>query len=226
MARTLSIIIPTHNEATFVKAAIASALEQSPCEIIISDGESQDETSTIAKRAATLDPRVQVIDAPQGRGRQLAAGAAIATGDILLFLHCDNALEGNAIEQIQEAGWPTWGGFEQRIDDPRRRYRWLEWGNAIRVRRTSRVFGDQAIFVERTAYDQAKGFDEVDLMEDVMLSAKLKTICPAALLPGKLRVDARRWQAKGIVRQTIRNWIIQLAFACGTPPSTLRRWYH
>lgn len=225
MTRTLSIIIPTYNEAASIETAIESALEQSPLEIIISDGDSQDATISIANRIASSNLCVKVIAAPRGRGRQLAAGAAIAKGDVLLFVHCDNVLECNALDQMKQAGWPNWGGFEQRIDDPRRLYRWLESGNAMRVRWTSRVFGDQGIFVQRMAYDQVNGFDDVDLMEDVMLSAKLKAISSAVLLPGKLRVDARRWHVKGVVRQTARNSIIQLAFICGVSPSTLRRWY-
>ena len=225
MTRTLSIIIPTCNEAAFIETAVTSALQQSPLEIIVSDGDSQDDTVSIAKRTAFSNPCIQVISAPQGRGQQLAAGAAIAKGDILIFLHCDNVLQCNALDQLQQADWPIWGGFEQRINDSRQRYRWLEWGNAVRVRWTSRVFGDQGIFVQRSAYDEVNGFDKVELMEDVMLSTKLKSIAPATLLPGKLHVDPRRWHATGVVRQTARNWIIQLAFTCGVSPATLRRWY-
>ncbi|SMP71500.1 transferase 2, rSAM/selenodomain-associated [Neorhodopirellula lusitana] len=223
--RTLSIIIPTYNEAAKIESAIMDGLRQGAMEVIVSDGGSRDETRAIVERLQTQHPTVLLINQAHGRGRQLAAGARHASGDVLLFLHADNRLDANASEQLAARNWPTWGGFEQRIDARGLRYRLLEWGNTARVKWTSRVFGDQAMFVDRYAYQQVGGFDEVDLMEDVLLSKKLKRIERAAVLPGKVIVDARRWHARGVVRQTLRNWFIQVAFALGVSTQTLRRWY-
>jgi len=223
--KTLSIIIPTFNEEVTIEDAIRSALQQDPFEIIVSDGDSTDDTRLIATNMEAADPRVKVINEVRGRGRQLAAGARRATGELLLFLHCDNRLDGEIQRQMNDSGWPVWGGFEQRIDDHRREFRWLEFGNAARVRWFSRVFGDQGFFVDRMIYEQVGGFDEVDLMEDVMLSAKLKKIRTATLLPGPLIVNPRRWNKHGVIHQTLRNWMIQLAFALGVSPKSLRRWY-
>lgn len=223
--KTVSIIIPTFNEEATIEEAIRSACRHDPIEVIVSDGDSTDATRTIAENMQAVDPRLIVINEAHGRGRQLAAGARHAKGDRLLFLHCDNRLGYDVRQQMSTAGWPLWGGFEQRIDDDRRRFRWLEFGNAARVRWLSRVFGDQGLFVDRATYERVGGFDEVDLMEDVLLSAKLKRIQPAVLLPGKLIVSPRRWNDHGVVRQTLRNWLIQLTFALGVSPKTLRRWY-
>ncbi|TWT89401.1 TIGR04283 family arsenosugar biosynthesis glycosyltransferase [Neorhodopirellula pilleata] len=223
--KAISIIIPTFNEEATIEEAIRSACRHDVVEIIISDGGSVDATRTIATTMQRDDPRITVINEAQGRGRQLAAGARRATGELFVFLHCDNRLGGDLTEQMTDADWPVWGGFEQRIDDERWRFRWLEFGNAARARWFSRVFGDQGIFVDRTTYQNVGGFDEVDLMEDVLLSAKLKRIQSASLLPGKLVVSPRRWNQYGVVRQTVRNWMIQLAFALGVSPETLRRWY-
>lgn len=225
MRCSLSIIIPTYNEASTIATAIESATRQEPIEIIISDGNSTDATRAIVREWMNRDPRVLLINEACGRGSQLASGAARATGDVLLFPHSDNLLMGDARNQMEAAGWPIWGGFEQRIDNPQWRYRWLERGNAARVRWTSRVFGDQAMFVHRSAYEQVGGFDSVDLMEDVQISNKLKRITKATLLPGRVRVDPRRWRKRGVVVQTIRNWGIQIAHVAGVPPTTLRNWY-
>jgi hypothetical protein len=101
----------------------------------------------------------------------------------------------------------------------------LEWGNAWRGRVRSNLFGDQAIFVNRELYESVGGFERVALMEDVLLSASLRTHCPATLLPGPLLVDARRWQKRGVTRQTLLNWRIQRAFSKGASPDQLRQIY-
>lgn len=221
----LSIIIPTFNESPHIAAAIASARDAGADEILVIDGGSTDDTAAIAARCGAT-----VRHGAAGRGRQLALGGREATGDWLLFLHADNVLHRsdggrNVREQLSDAGWPVWGGLRQRIDATGLAFRWLEWGNATRVRSLSRVFGDQAMFVQRTTYEHVGGFQEIDLMEDVRLSQLLKSHSPAVLLDGPVGVSARRWQARGVMRQTARNWSIQIAHACGVGPTTLRRWY-
>lgn len=219
----VSIIVPTWNEAANIEACIDSALRCGAAEVVVSDGGSSDRTCEIVESLS--DPRVRCIDAPSGRGVQLRAAAELATGEMLLFLHADNRLPTDALEQLRNAGWPVWGGFRQHIDADGWRYRWLEWGNAWRARARSNVFGDQAMFVHRDVYQQVGGFAAVSLMEDVMLSAELRKITPAMVLAGPVRVDARRWQQRGVVRQTLLNWRIQLAFSQGASPDELRRIY-
>ena len=219
----VSVIVPTWNEAANIAACVDSALRCGAAEVVVSDGGSSDGTLEIAESLS--DRRVRCLRAPSGRGVQLRAAAEMATGEMLLFLHADNRLPGDALEQLRQANWPVWGGFRQHIDANGWRYRWLEWGNAWRARVRSNVFGDQAIFVQRDAYDRAGGFAAVSLMEDVMLSAELRKITPASLLPGPVRVDARRWQQRGVLRQTLLNWRIQHAFAKGASPDELRQIY-
>jgi len=195
-------------------------------EIIVSDGGSDDDT---VAQAHQLRERMRdgliVLEGPRGRGKQLAAGAAVARGDVLVFLHADCQLHERSMEQMSESDWPTWGGFHQSINDPRWRFRCLEFGNALRVRMTARVFGDQAIFVHRKTYDRVGGFDPVDLMEDVMISRRLRAISWPTLLPGRVRVDPRRWHRRGVIRQTFLNWHIQIAFARGASVDEVKQRY-
>ncbi|MEO9595175.1 TIGR04283 family arsenosugar biosynthesis glycosyltransferase [Rhodopirellula bahusiensis] len=219
----LSVIVPTWNEAANIEACVSSALQCGAAEVIVSDGGSQDESITIVD--AMNEPRVRWLRSPSGRGVQLRAAAEQATGDLLLFLHADNRLPVDALEQIRIADWPEWGGFRQRIEAGGIRYRLLEWGNAWRARVRSNVFGDQAIFVHHELYERVGGFAAVGLMEDVMLSAELRKQTPATLLAGPVAVDPRRWQQRGVIRQTLLNWRIQRAFARGAAPDELRRIY-
>jgi rSAM/selenodomain-associated transferase 2 len=226
MVKSVSIIIPTLNEASVIGYALDSVWSLVDVEIIVSDGGSEDDTVRIARRFSGGGMRkVIVVEGPRGRGRQLAAGAAVARGEILVFLHADNQLSTNFVEQLERAGWPPWGAFRQRIDEPRWRYRLLEWGNALRVRLMGRVFGDQAMFVRRDLYEQVGGFARVSLMEDVMISRQLRAVRWPRLLAGPVVVSARRWQRRGVLRQTWLNWRIQFAFLCGTTPDELSKRY-
>jgi hypothetical protein len=117
------------------------------------------------------------------------------------------------------------GGFRQQIEAPQSIYRWLEWGNRLRIRWLGSAYGDQGIFVRREIYEASGGFPLVPLMEDVLLMRQLRRRYKVTLLPGPLHVSPRRWQANGPIRQTIRNWSLMTAFRCGVSPERLARFY-
>ena len=146
----------------------------------------------------------------RGRGYQLNAGARSASGDVLLFLHADCWLEPDAKSQIEAAlSDPkiVGGAFRQRITHNRTIFRWLEWGNAARVRWRKLPYGDQGIFLRRETFEALGGFAEVRLMEDVLLMQELRRRRGMIkLLPGPLHVDPRRWLAQGVVRQTLKTF--------------------
>ena len=220
----LSIVIPTLNEAARIERSIKHALELRPMEIIVTDGQSEDETADIARSAGAA-----VVICQRGRGHQLNAGARTASGDVLLFLHADCWLNPDARNQIEETlsdSQIVGGAFRQRIDHDRAIFRWLEWGNAARVRWRNLPFGDQGIFLRRETFEALGGFAEVGLMEDVLLMQKLRRRRgKIKLLPGPLHVDPRRWLAKGVVRQTLRNWTLLAGLNLGISPDRLAQFY-
>ncbi len=220
----LSIVIPTLNEAAWIHQNIHRACELRPLEVIVADGLSDDGTADLARTA-----RATVVTSERGRARQLNAGARAATGDILLFLHADCWLEPQAVEQIEDAlkdDSVIGGAFRQRIDHERRIFRWLEWGNALRVHWRRLPFGDQGIFVRRSAFEAAGGFADVRLMEDVLLMREFhRRRWRIELLPGPIHVDPRRWLKHGVVRQTLRNWTLLTGLRLGFSPDRLAEFY-
>ena len=219
----VSVVIPAINEQAVLGRAIASAWQAAAAEVIVADGGSQDDTLRIA---AALQCRV--VTAAAGRARQQNAGAAVATGDVLLFLHADNCLQETGLAQICEAlqAPATVGGsFRQAIAARGARFRLLEWGNGWRARWLGMPYGDQGLFVRRSVFDAVGGFAPVPLMEDVVLMRALRRQGRLAFLPGPLEVDARRWQQAGLVRQTLRNWLLLAAFRLGVSPARLARFY-
>lgn len=223
-AATVSVIIPAIHEAEAIQRSVRSAVDGGAVETIVVDGGSSDETPQLAADAGAL-----VIESPAGRGRQQNAGAELASGDVLLFLHADNFLSPTAIRQISEhfASHPDrrWGALRQRILDDAVSYRLLEWGNAARVRWRRLPFGDQAIFVCRNSFAAVGGFPHEPLMEDLILSSRLRRRCRPVLLDGPVSVDPRRWRARGPWRQTWQNLRLQWRYARGASPAELAAAY-
>lgn len=187
------------------------------------DGGSQDGTPEIA-----ADQFAQVLDSRPGRGHQLNAGAKYATGEILLFLHADNWISVDAVPQLVSAfeQGHRYCCFRQQIDAKGWVYRAIELGNTWRARYQKLPYGDQGIAVSRDLFEAVGGFDEVFLMEDVLLAKKLHRLARLEILKGPIHVCPRRWQQKGPIRQTIANWWTMFRFRLGAQPEQLARDYY
>lgn len=220
----LSVIIPTLNEAVNVAAAIESAWRAGAAEVIVADGGSSDETAQVIS-----GQRCEFLVAPRGRATQQNAGARAVTGDVLLFLHADNRLGTDDIARQIELAFANprvlHGALCQRIDASATVYRWLERGNAARVKWLGLPYGDQAIFVRRDAFFELGGFPCEPLMEDLLLMQRLRRQAWPALIAGPVIVSPRRWQRHGVIGQTMWNWWLLLRHACGANPADLAREY-
>ncbi len=219
---SISVIIPTLNEAPRIAELIAATRQVGECEIIVVDGGSTDGT---LERATSADI---VLSSEPGRAKQQNAGAAASCGEVLLFLHADCQLPAGAFEAIRAAlqDERTVGGcFRQWIEGEGRLYRWLERGNAWRVNWLGMAYGDQGIFIRKGVFEELGRFADVTLMEDVLLMKRLRRRGRFVLLDERLSVSARRWQRHGIVRQTLRNWLLLTFALCGVSPNRLARFY-
>ena len=219
----VSVVIPALNEAGHIAASIRSAIAAHFHEVIVVDGGSTDKTISIA---ADLD--CHVLQTWAGRALQQNLGARHATGDVLLFLHADSRLFPGCLGQIQDVladDHVLAGAFHHRIDARGALFRLIEQGNALRVRWFGMAYGDQGIFLRRDVFWKLGGFPDVRLMEDVLLMRRLRRRGRVVLLPGPLTISARRWRQQGIIRQTIRNWMLLAAASLGVSPNQLARLY-
>ena len=167
------------------------------------------------------------MSAPRGRALQMNAGAAAATGDVLLFLHADTQLPDNADRLVLDGlaqSQRDWGRFDVRIDGGGLLPLIAFMMNA-RSRLTSICTGDQAMFVTRALFDQAGGFPAIALMEDVQLSATLKRIGKPLCLAARVTTSGRRWQKHGTLRTMVLMWRLRLAYYFGADPAKLARAY-
>lgn len=219
----ISVIIPVINELSCIESAIDRVRKLNVDDVLFVDGGSTDGTPEIIAKAG-LTP----IYSRPGRGHQLRAGAAQSAGDILLFLHADNWLDPNSIDQLRRhvsASPDCWGGFQQKIENEARRFRWLEWGNQFRARRLGLVYGDQGMFISRSYYEQVGGMPDQPIMEDYEISRRLRRIADPVLLPGPHYVSARRWHRRGVMRQTLLNWSLVMRYRLGTSSEELSAQY-
>ncbi len=219
----LSIIIPALNEEQVIAQTLRALepLRARGVEVIVVDGGSGDNTSVIARE---LSDRVRA--APRGRATQMNAGAAVASGEALLFLHADSQLPYQADDLVLSALESSrWGRFDVRLSGSHHVFRIIETLMNLRSRLSRIATGDHGIFVKRDTFFAQGGYPEIELMEDVALSKRLKRVGRPACLRQKILTSTRRWEEKGIMRTVVKMWILRLAYFLGASPQRLARIY-
>ncbi len=220
---TISIIIPTLNEGGTLASTLDRLRQDSNLEVIVADGGSADDTCAMAQAKG-----VQVVQATGGRGAQLNQGAAIAKGEILIFLHADTQLPTNVATLVGQAlAKPgiVAGAFDLAIDGPGRRLRWIERGVKWRSRWLRLPYGDQALFLTAEQFHRMGGFANLPIMEDFDLVQRLNRQGRIAIVPVPVTTSGRRWQRLGVWRTTAVNQAMVAGYLLGLDVHQLARWY-
>jgi rSAM/selenodomain-associated transferase 2 len=223
----VSVIIPVFCEHAVINGTIEAVRSRrggETAEIIVVDGQAEAETV-----AAIRDNAVKKLHSEKGRGGQLNRGAAIATGDVLLFLHADTVLPPAAFERIAEAMRDegcVGGAFDLRIDSPRAAFRIIETVAGLRSRLTRIPYGDQVIFIRSSCFRTLGGFREIPIMEDVDLMRRVKRKgWKITIFREPVITSARRWEKEGLLFGTLRNWFLVTLYLFGVSPERLARFY-
>lgn len=202
---TVSVIIPAKNEARYLPGLLAALKAQTfqPLEIILADAASTDSTRQIAEAAGC---RVVTGGLP-GAGRN--AGAAIATGDVLLFLDADAKIHE---PKFLELALAEMSAKHLAIATPDIR---LEGGNYadklghslynfyVRAWGTWRPHAPGfCIFITRALFEKICGFDEtIKLAEDHDLAMRAGKLGKFGFLNGvTIAVTDRRFRRDGSVK--------------------------
>lgn len=222
---TLSIIVPVLNEGSHIarKLSLLQPLRRRGVEVVVVDGGSRDDTLAQAHDWADV-----ILTAPRGRASQMNAGARVASGQILLFLHADTVLPLWAHERVFEALAPfteAWGRFDVCIESPLPMLRVVSWAMNTRSRWTGMATGDQALFMHRSLFDRVGGFPDLPLMEDIAMSKLLKQQSRPVCLRECVRTSARRWEKHGVWRTIFLMWRLRAAYFFGADPGRLARAY-
>jgi rSAM/selenodomain-associated transferase 2 len=221
----LSIIIPALNEAATLPVTLAALdpLRRRGVEVILADGGSVDGTVEAAK---SLVDRISV--GTRGRARQMNAGAKLAHGDVLLFLHADSLLPSMADQAIQHEladEEVLWGRFDVNVSGDHAMLPVIAWFINRRSRLTGIATGDQGIFVRRKVFERLSGFADIGLMEDVEFSKRLVAISRPACLSVRITTSGRRWETHGVWRTIWLMWSLRWRYWRGESPDILARTY-
>jgi rSAM/selenodomain-associated transferase 2 len=217
---TISVVIPTLNAADWIGPCLVAVREAD--ERLVVDGGSSDGTPAIADRNGA-----RVVAAPRGRGGQLAAGAATAKGDWLLFLHADTLIEPGwreAADRHIERQRGKAACFRFRLDCGGWRARLIEAGVAFRVRWLALPYGDQGLLISRRLYEGLGGYRALPLMEDADLARRI-----GGVRLERLGIDAvtsaERWRRGGWFRRSARNLLCLALFRAGMSAERVARLY-
>lgn len=219
---SISIIIPTLNEATTIRDLKSSlAVLRGDFEIIIADGGSQDETVALLRQSG-----LRVIETARGRGIQMNAAARLAIGDALLFLHADTRLPEGAlamIEDLLQDERVCGGNFSLEFDGNSREARLLTRVYPL-LRLGGMCYGDSAIFVRRNVFKQLGGYRDYPIFEDCDLYRRMRRVGKFVRLQATAVTSSRRFE--GRFARTLAWWaMLQLLYWLGIDPKRLNRWY-
>ncbi|MDP1647824.1 MAG: TIGR04283 family arsenosugar biosynthesis glycosyltransferase [Rubrivivax sp.] len=220
----LSIIVPVLDEAAGIVAALQALapLRDQGHQVIVVDGGSRDGTAALAAPCAD-----RVVDGPRGRARQMNAGAAVAGGDVLLFLHADTTLPAAAetiLHAVIDAG-ALWGRFDVSIVGASPWFPVIATLMNWRSRLSGIATGDQAIFVQAALFRRLGGYADQPLMEDIELSRRLRRIAPPACLTERVLTSGRRWETRGVWQTILLMWRLRWRYWRGASPEALARAY-
>ena len=230
---TISIIIPVYGEESRINTALARLLalpDTRTMEIIVADGHPRATTINAIKQTYTNLEKVVAVRSEKGRGIQMNTGAGHAKGELLLFLHADTVMDETAWRMLQtacEVGTDGFcGAFDLEIGSSKPVFRIIEKTASLRSRITRLPYGDQAVFVRRELFERVGGYPDWPLMEDVELMRKIKRehVRPV-IFRHTVKTSARRWESRGIICTTGRNWVLILLFFAGVPPHRLAKFY-
>jgi len=219
----VAIVVPTLNEAEGIVAVLRQLCRDFPdCELVVVDGGSSDATATLAACHA------RVLHSAAGRGVQMNAGASATSAPVLWFVHADCRIDPVALGQIRAAladSRVVGGGLSLRFDQRSVGLDYLAWSSTKRARHLHQVFGDQAMFVRRDAFEMLGGFPEIAIMEDLELSRRLARLGRLVVLPATSTASSRRLVDHGTWSMIVFMQVLKACYFLGVAPEKIRRLY-
>jgi rSAM/selenodomain-associated transferase 2 len=212
----ISVIVPVLNEAPIIRGfllhlrTIAQGIE-----IIVVDGGSEDGTSALCKDLAD-----QIVHSPRGRAAQMNAGAAVATGELLWFLHADSRVPATALHDIQNAltvPHSVGGCFRLRFPRSQWIYRVSDSLGNIGVGIFGFALGDHGIFCRRAAFAAVGGYPDVALLEDAQIYRRLRRRGRMRQVRAEIVSSPRAYEAHGPYRTTAIYLLILALYIAHVP---------
>ena len=218
----ISVIMPAYNEERALPNTLRALFtQQGDYEVVVVDGGSTDGTMNVLKGFGFIPDASRrtfhgsrfTLHAPKGRASQMNAGAKKARGEWLLFLHADTVLPPGAIQRLNEMEADQTiqaGGFMHQFSGDDWRLKLISFLDNFRCIRSRIIYGDQALFVRRTLFEQLGGFPNRPILEDVAFCERLIAVTTPLLLSPSVVTDARKFLKMGVWRSFLRVLLIIL----------------
>ena len=219
--------MPVYNEQDinfFIQSLITNGFLEDN-ELIIIDGNNG---STIKNITIKNRQNIKTYISTKGRAHQMNEGVKKAQFDIIIFLHADTLLPNNAMSVIKNTLQKdiVAGAFDLSFDSQSLLLSFIAKISSYRSRLTRQPYGDQAIFIKKDIFNKIGCYENIALMEDVNLMQKLKKQnYKIKISKEKVVTSARKWEDKGIIYTTLRNWILITLYYIGTNPNKLSKYY-
>ncbi len=219
----ISIIIPAHREGENLSRLLSSMTtiqDNANAEVIIAFSPESD-----ASILSDLRGSVRFFHCKQkGRAAQMNEGAALAKGEILVFLHADVKPPATFLNDINIAlqeGYDA-GFFSYKFDSDSF---WLKINASFTGR--DGIFtggGDQCLFIRNAVFHKLGGFDKhQSLMEDFEFFKRMKKEhVPYTIIKRDLIVSARKYERNSYLRVNLSNLLLVVLFNLGYPSDKLK----
>lgn len=219
----ISVIIPAYRETIFLERILNSLAGQKNTEVIVSIPFGDDESK---RTAAGFN--VKIVEGKPGRGAQLHRGVEKANGGVFLFCHADTILPADwreAVINLMEKPGVSGGAFRLAIDSRLPGLRIIAFFANLRAELLGLIYGDQAIFASRYAYEKSGGIRPLPIMEDVDFILRLRRMGKVSVIKKTLLTSSRRWLHEGAIYCLSRNSILISLYLLGVPPAKLARYF-
>ena len=211
----LSVIIPVFNEAAIIQSTMSwlvnNDINNQVLEIIVVDGGSSDGTAELAGTSGAI-----VIHSFKGRAAQMNAGAVLAKGEVLYFLHADTRPPINYLALINQAmdnGFDM-GCFRLQFDVDHWFLRANTWFTRFNI--NSFRFGDQSLFVKKEVFIKTAGYDESHIvLEDQEMIRRLRKVGKFTVMPAAIITSARKYTTNGIYKTQAVYFLIYALYRFG-----------
>lgn len=212
----ISVIIPTLNEADFIENLLYDLSKQlrRPDEIIVVDGKSTDAT----RKIINTDKNVTLLTTAPNPARQRTIGGEKAKNELLIFLDADVRMKKDFLKRVEEF-------YKKKQFSIACPYYLPHKSNMLIIcvyyffnsmfflwQKISPSGAGSCIIVTKNTFQKINGFDPQFRYDDIAFIRKASKAGYFCMLPFSIHVSDRRFRKDGVLRTTLKYFLLSFFF--------------